>query len=191
MKCKEIMSTNLEWLEEDATIQTAAQRMAEAGVGFLPICDARRRVIGVVTDRDLTTRATAKALAPTTTSAAMVMSAPALTCPETTDIREAEELMATAQKSRLVITDKESRLVGVISLADLLEHAPTHRALQTARAVLWREALGPRGGGLRGEPLLKDDPAARSLPAPSDDIHLQGSAFKGGQHDIDTKEFPG
>ncbi len=191
MKCKDIMSTNLEWLNEDDTIQTAAQRMAETGVGFLPICDARRRVVGVITDRDLATRATAKGIAPATTSAAMVMSSPALSCPETSTIREAEELMATAQKSRLIITDAESRLVGVISLADLLEHAPTPSALRTARAVLWREALGPRGGGLRGEPLLKDDATAKALPAPSDDIELQASVFKGGHHVVDTKEFPG
>ena len=191
MKCKDIMSKNLEWLRENDTIQTAAQRMAEAGVGFLPICDAQRRVVGVVTDRDLATRATAKGIAPATTSAALVMSAPALTCLETANIHEAEELMATAQKSRLIITDAESRLVGVISLADLLEHAPTIRALRTARAVLWREALGPRGGGLPGEPLLKDDPSARALPTPSDDIEVQVSAFKGGRHGVDTKEFPG
>src|SRR5438270_2509024 len=88
MKCKDIMSTNLEWLEQTDTIQTAAQRMAEAGVGFLPICDRRRRVVGVVTDRDLATRAIAHGIAAATTSAALVMSAPALSCPPGTDIRE-------------------------------------------------------------------------------------------------------
>ena len=190
MKCKDIMSTNLEWLTEQDTIQTAAARMAEAGGGFLPICDAHRRVVGVITDRDLVTRGMVKKAAPTTTSAALIMTSPPLSCPATADLREAEELMATAQKSRLIITDAEGRLAGVLSLADLLEHAPASRALQTARAVLWREALGPRGGAREGDPLLQNDPAGRAAPPPSDDIEVRPSAFKGGHHSIGTKEFP-
>jgi CBS-domain-containing membrane protein len=113
-----------------------------------------------------------------------------LSCLQTTDLREAEELMATAQKSRLVVVDSEARLVGVLSLADLLEHAPTARALQTTRAVLWREALGPRGGALPGDPLLRNDPVACALPPPSDEIEVRPSVVKGGHHTIDTKEFP-
>jgi hypothetical protein len=164
--------------------------MAEAGVGFLPICDADRRVVGVVTDRDLVTRGIAAKVVPATTSAALIMTSPALSCLQTTDLREAEELMATAQKSRLVVVDSEARLVGVLSLADLLEHAPTARALQTTRAVLWREALGPRGGALPGDPLLRNDPVACALPPPSDEIEVRPSVVKGGHHTIDTKEFP-
>ncbi len=190
MKCETIMSTNLEWLSEHDSIQTAATRMAEAGVGFLPICDAERRVVGVVTDRDLVTRGIAGKVAPATTSAALIMTSPALSCLQTTELREAEELMASAQKSRLVITDAQGRLVGVLSLADLLEHAPTARALQTTRAVLWREALGPRGGSRPGEPLLRNDAGARGLPTPSDDIEVRPSVVKGGHHNVDTKEFP-
>ena len=60
MKCADIMNTNLESLSEKDTIQRAAEIMADAGVGFLPICDQRGRVIGVVTDRDLTVRAIAR-----------------------------------------------------------------------------------------------------------------------------------
>lgn len=190
MKCENIMSTNLEWLNEHDTIQTAATRMAEAGVGFLPICDAEKRVIGVVTDRDLVTRGIAAKVAPATTSAALIMTSPALSCLQTTNLREAEKLMAAAQKSRLVITDAQARLVGILSLANLLEHAPTARALETTRAVLWREALGPRGGSRPGEPLLRDDPGVRALPPPSDEIQVRPSAVKGGHHTVDTKEFP-
>ena len=54
MDCKDIMNSNLEWLTEKSTIAGAARTMADTGLGFLPICDARLRVIGVVTDRDLT-----------------------------------------------------------------------------------------------------------------------------------------
>jgi len=190
MKCAEIMSKNLEWLTEKDTVLKAAAIMAETGVGFLPICDARRRVVGVVTDRDLTTRALAKKVAADTTSATLVMSAPPITCLETTDVRAAESLMAEERKARLVVTDAEGRFVGVLSLSDLVEHASGKESLKTVRAVLWREALGPRGGAAKGEPLLKDDPIAQNQPPPPDGSTEPSTVFTGGRRDTGTKEFP-
>jgi carbamate kinase len=185
------MNKNLEWLTEKDTILKAATVMADAGVGFLPICDARNRVVGVVTDRDLTTRALAKRLAPDTTSAAMVMSSPAVTCLDTAPVREAEDLMVLERKSRIVITDAEGKLVGVVSLADLVEQVGGRESLKTVRAVLWREALGPRAGAPKGQPLLKDDPIARNQPRPDDEIKLRPTVVTGGHYAVDTKEFPG
>lgn len=191
MKCSEIMTRNLEILSEKDTIQRAAETMANAGIGFLPICDARGRVIGVVTDRDLTTRGLAKKVSPAT-SAALVMSSPAVTCLDSADIREAEELMAIERKSRLVVVDAEEKVVGILSLADLVEKSSGKAAFETVRAVLWREALGPRGGAERGAPLLKDDPFAKALPTPSDDIQVKETVFTGGRRrGNDLKEFPG
>ncbi len=128
MKCADVMNRNLEWLTEKDSVLKAATLMAEAGVGFLPICDVGKKVIGVVTDRDLTTRVIAKKIAPATTSAALVMSSPPLTCLETADLRDAEDLMIGAGKARLVITDAEGKLAGVLSLADLIEKAPGRKS---------------------------------------------------------------
>jgi CBS-domain-containing membrane protein len=191
MKCTDIMSRNLEWLTEKDSVLKAATVMAEAGIGFLPICDAHQRVIGVVTDRDLATRALAKNVAPATTSATLVMSSPAITCRDSADIREAEQLMAEERKARLVITDADGKLAGVLSLVDLIERAGARQSLATVQAVLWREALGPRGGAAKGTPLLKDDPIARSQPIPSDDVEVRPTVFTGGHRNIDTKVFPG
>jgi CBS domain-containing protein len=190
MKCRDIMNTNLEWLTEKDTIEAAARKMAETGLGFLPICDDRMRPIGVVTDRDLTTRALAGRLDATTTTAAMVMSAPVLTCLASSDLREAEELLAQQRKSRIAVTDAAGALIGVISLADLVEHASPNQAWRTVRAVLWREALGARGGAPAWQPLLKDDPLAREQPLPSDDARARPTVFTGGEHGAPTKEFP-
>jgi len=191
MKCADIMSKNLEWLNEKDSVQEAAAIMADAGIGFLPICDKWKKVVGVVTDRDLTTRALAKKVAPDKTSAALIMSSPAITCLETADVREAEQLMVEERKSRIVITDADGQLAGVLSLADLIEHAPGRETLKTARAVLWREALGPRGGATRADKLLKDDPTVRNLPREPGEVTVRPSVFTGGHRDVDTKEFPG
>jgi CBS domain-containing protein len=190
MKCADIMSKDLEWLTEQDSVQKAAILMAESGVGFLPICDTRNRVIGVVTDRDLVTRVLAKKVTPETTSAALVMTSPALTCSVTTDVREAEELMAKERKSRLVITDAEGKVAGVLSLADLVEHAPQKESLRTVRAVLWREALGPRAGARQDQPLLRDDLTVPTLPLPSGDAEVRPTVFTGGHRNTGTKEFP-
>lgn len=191
MKCADIMNTNLEWLNEKDTVLTAASVMADTGVGFLPICDSRQRVIGVVTDRDLVTRALAGKVVPATTSAALVMTAPAVTCLATADVREAERLMVREQKTRLVITEADGRLAGVLSLVDLIEQAPAKEGLQTARAVLGRDALGPRGGAAKGEPLLKDDPFAGRQALSSGDGLDESSVFTGGHRNTGTKTFPG
>jgi CBS domain-containing protein len=191
MKCSDIINRNLEWLTEKDSVLKAAIVMAEAGVGFLPICDARQRVIGVVTDRDLTTRALAKKVTPETTSAALVMSSPAITCLETTDIRDAEQLMVEERKARLVVTDADGKLAGILSLADLVEKAPGRKSAETLRAILWREAIGPRGGAAKGAPLLKDDPIARNQPMPPDDAKARPTVFTGGHWETGTREFPG
>ena len=191
MKCEDIMNRNLEWLTEKDSVLKAATVMAEAGVGFLPICDSGKRVIGVVTDRDLTTRVLAKKIAPATTSAALVMSSPAITCLETADVRDAEQLMTEECKGRLVITDADGKLAGVLSLADLIEKAPGRKSLETLRSVLWREALGPRGGAAKGAPLLKDDPIARNQPIPSDDATVRPTVFTGGHRDASHQGVSG
>jgi CBS domain-containing protein len=191
MKCSDIMNKNVEWLTEKDSVRKAASVMAEAGVGFLPICDADQRVIGVITDRDLTTRALAKKIDPDTTSAALVMSSPAVTCLDSADVREAEALMATERMARLVIIDAGERLAGVLDLAEVVEYASGRQSLQTVRAIMWREALGPRGGAARGEPLLKDDPDAQNLPLPSDEATVRPTVFVGAHRSTDTTEFPG
>jgi CBS domain-containing protein len=191
MRCKDIMSTNLEWLLESATIHRAAVQMADQGIGFLPICNAAGQLIGVVTDRDLAIRALAKSIDPDRTPVSRVMTTPAITCLADSDIAEAEQLMTEEQKSRLVIVESDGRVVGVLSIADLLEHAPPKQVLATVRAVLWREALGPRGGAAPGDPLLTNDPVAhRQAIADSKEMPVRESVVTGGHRTRSMKEFP-
>lgn len=192
MRCRELMSTNLEFLWEKATIQRAATLMADQGVGFLPICDAEGRPVGVVTDRDITTRAVAKNLATDRTPVEQIMSAPVITCLADAKVGVAEDLMCQERKARLVVTEEDGRVVGILSLADLLEHAATRPALHTARVVLWREALGPRGGASPETPLLKDDPIAQSSAATdAKEAGPHETAMTGGHWAGSMKEFPG
>jgi CBS domain-containing protein len=183
------MSKRLEMLSETDTIARAAAVMCDAGVGFLPICTADRRVIGVVSDRDLVTRGVAKGVDAKTTSAAMIMTSPALTCLADANLREAQALMAQERCTRIVVTNDDGTVAGVVSAADLVEHAPGREALRTIRSVLWREALGPRGGAAPGARLLKDYPIAKEGKE-ADFPSETPTVFAGGHHDTGTKEFP-
>jgi CBS domain-containing protein len=190
MKCSDIMSKHVELLFDGDSVDRAAAIMADAQVGFLPVCDADRNVLGVVTDRDLVTRVLAKGLDAKATAVREVMSSPALTCFVDADLQWAEDLIREEGKMHLVLTRQDGTLAGVLNIADIVEHAPARAVMRMLRAVSWRDALGPRGGAAPGEPLLQDEPPAPSVPE-ADRPHRDDTIFARGRRATDTKEFPG
>jgi CBS domain-containing protein len=186
MRCRDIGTKDIDSLPENASVADAAKLMAATGLGFLPVCDGDRKVLGVVTDRDLVVQSMARGLDPGLTPITSVMSRPAVTCFIDGDLGMAEELMAQEQKSRIVLVDQDGALAGVLSIADIAEHAPRREALRTLQAVLWREALGPRGGAPRDqEPFLTPEPEATG-----ERTRERDTVFTGGRHDDGYTEFP-
>lgn len=143
MKCQDLMTLELKWIRDTATVQDAAVSMRDNSIGFLPVCDTEGRLVGVVTDRDLATRAAATNRIPAATLVSEVMSAPAIVCLEEESISEAEELMTSNQLTRLPVLGPSNRVVGVISLADIVIRRGAGEALRTARGVLARDSAGP------------------------------------------------
>ena len=135
MKCRDIMSKNLEWLTETDTVLKAATVMAEAGVGFLPICDAHKRVIGVVTDRDLAVRAVANGRDPNRTAVVEAMTPELVYALEEQGIDDAVELMREHEIRRLPIVDDRRRLVGIVALADLATRSGATMASEALEGV--------------------------------------------------------
>lgn len=186
MRCKDVVATeNTESLTENATAADAARVMTETGLGFLPICDGDQRVLGVVTDRDLVVKAMSRGADPAATPVTAIMSHPAVTCFIDGDLKVAEDLMAEQQKSRIVLTDADGRLAGVLSIADIAERAPKRQALRTLQAVLWRDALGPRAGAPRDQKPFLTPTGDNERP------HADPTVFTGGNHDDGYTEFPG
>jgi CBS domain-containing protein len=112
--------------------------MRDEHVGFLPVCDANGRVIGTITDRDLTIRVLARGRAPTT-SVDDVATREVVACRPHDDLFTAEELMAKHHKSRMICVDEDYRLVGIISLSDIAEHEDGAAASNVLRRVSERE----------------------------------------------------
>jgi CBS domain-containing protein len=139
MQIQEIMEKDVECISPKDTVQAAAKRMRDQGIGFLPVCDNSKKVLGTVTDRDLAIRALANG-SPPTTPVQEVMTREVVSCRPEDDLRKVEELMAKNHKSRIMCLDNSGRLVGVISLSDIAQHDQGGRASQTLRQVSEREA---------------------------------------------------
>lgn len=105
-------------ISPDASLIEAAKLMKECDIGMLPVCRGDK-LIGTLTDRDITIRATAQGRDPRTTKVRDAMTPEVLYCHEQQDIQEAVRLMEENQIRRLPVIDKNKRLVGIVSLGDL------------------------------------------------------------------------
>ena len=135
MQTKEFMTRNPVVVRPDATLREAAQRMRELDSGVLPICDGDR-LVGMLTDRDVTVRATAEGKDPNSTAVREVMSPDVVYCFEDEDEAVAATKMEQHQLRRLAVLDRDKHLVGMVSLGDLAVHTADDRlAAEVTEAV--------------------------------------------------------
>lgn len=118
MKISEIMTSNPDVIDPNASIREAAKRMKDEDIGALPVGE-NDRLIGMVTDRDIALRAVAEDRSPETTTVRDVMSAKVFYCFEDDDIETAARCMGENQVRRLPILNREKRLTGIVALADI------------------------------------------------------------------------
>jgi len=118
MQISEVMTRGAECIRPDATLQAAAERMKDLDVGALPVCD-HDRLVGVLTDRDISVRAVAEGDSPWTARVSEVMTPGIIYCFEDQDVSEAAQLMKDKQVRRLPVLNRAKRLVGIVSLGDL------------------------------------------------------------------------
>src|SRR5690606_10519294 len=88
-------------------------------VGALPVCGENEKLIGMVTDRDITIRATADGCDPHETTVEEVMTHDIITCFEDQDLADMADLMEEEQVRRICVLNRSNRLVGIVSLGDL------------------------------------------------------------------------
>ena len=115
---RDVMTRGVETVTPDATIAEVARRMRDLDVGSLPVTEGNR-LLGIVTDRDLSVRATAAAKDPNTTEVREVMSPELAWIFEDEPADAAARVMRDRQIRRLPVLDRSDRLVGMVALADL------------------------------------------------------------------------
>jgi CBS domain-containing protein len=124
MRIAEVMTSDVAVVRPKDSVRHAAQRMDELNIGSLPVCDGKR-LVGVITDRDITVRVTAAGLDPEDTEVVNAMSQDVRWCWADDDVEEVSELMGEAQIRRVPVINADKQLVGVVSLGDLsTKHAP-------------------------------------------------------------------
>ena len=139
MKLKDIMTTNVECVRPEDTLQDAARKMRDLDVGPLPVCGDNERLAGMITDRDITVRAVAEGKDPRTATVREAMTEEIIFGFEDQEIGDAARVMEQKQIRRLVVLDRDKRLVGIVSLGDLAVESGNR---STAGEVL-HEVSGP------------------------------------------------
>src|SRR5438552_731179 len=112
MNISEVMTRGVETVSPGGTIGQAAKKMATLNIGFLPVLESEK-VIGVVTDRDIVTRAVSAGLNAHMTTVRQVMTRKAFTCHDDEALTDASLIM---EKN---LVDRHERLVGIVSLSDI------------------------------------------------------------------------
>jgi CBS domain-containing protein len=118
MFVRDVMTRGAQCVNPSNSLKEAAQKMKNLNVGTLPVCEGDR-LVGMLTDRDITVRATAEALPPGLGQVRDVMTPDVIYCFDDQDVEEAARLMGEHQIRRLVVLNRDKRLVGIVSLGDL------------------------------------------------------------------------
>ena len=117
MKVRDVMTKNVQVARPGDTVQDIASRMASGDFGFMPVADGDT-LIGTITDRDLVIRALAQGAASSAPVVEYITRNPHTAFADD-DLKTVLDAMGTKQIRRLPVLDKDSRLVGVVSLGDL------------------------------------------------------------------------
>jgi CBS domain-containing protein len=118
MLVSDVMTRGAETIGPEESIQAAARRMRETGVGMLVVCEGVHPV-GILTDRDIVVRSTAEGLDPAVAGVRSAMTAQVVSCSEDADLAEAARIMEQRAVRRVIVLDAEEALVGMLSVDDV------------------------------------------------------------------------
>jgi CBS domain-containing protein len=194
MLCRDIMRDNVKWVLPDITVARAAKLMESDNLDLLPICDADRKPLGVLTDRDIALRVVAKDRHASLTKVEEVMTtSPEFVSPETPADRVVE-VMGHQGASRLLVIDDDGSLKGLVSLSDLVTVAPPNLALSAARSICSWEAVHRTSAHGRAPFAAMDvgatTGAGTTTPETENPARAEAeTVVRGGTNEL--KEFPG
>jgi CBS domain-containing protein len=116
---RDVMTPDVQSISPQETVQRAAQLMDELNVGAIPVLDGRK-LVGMITDRDITVRSTAAGQAPDQARVGDVMSTDVRTCAPDQTVDEVLDRMADVQIRRVPVVDAQSQqVIGIVSLGDM------------------------------------------------------------------------
>jgi CBS-domain-containing membrane protein len=123
MIISEVMTREVRIASPDDTLESAARLMEQEDCGSLPVAD-NDRLVGMLTDRDITIRAVARGLSPQEGKVRDVMSKEVQYVYDDESVRDVATVMGDLHIRRLPVLNREKRLVGIVSLGDLALSKP-------------------------------------------------------------------
>src|SRR5438874_511642 len=127
MKVSEVMTTEVETVQMNSSLEEVASIMKVENVGAVPVVDEDDDLVGIITDRDIVVRCIADGKDPAETNVEEVLSHELETIEPDVDVEEAARLMAEKQIRRLPVC-QDGELVGMVSIGDLAVKTPQVRA---------------------------------------------------------------
>jgi len=116
---QDVMTRDVQTVSPQETVQRAAQLMDELNVGAIPVLDGDK-LVGMITDRDITVRSVAAGQAPGSTKVSDVMSTDVRTCTSKQSVEEVLNTMGDVQIRRIPVVDEGSgKIIGIVSLGDV------------------------------------------------------------------------
>ncbi len=134
MRVSELMSKKVEWISPSTTLPEAARKMRDLDIGCLPVGE-NDRLIGMVTDRDITCRGLVDGKDLSTAVVRDVMSSGITYCFDDQKISEAAHLMEERQFRRLPVLNRQKRMVGILSMGDIAQHATGRLSAEVLKAI--------------------------------------------------------
>jgi len=134
MQVRDVMTPSAEWIDPQASIADAALKMREHDFGVLPVGDGNR-LVGMITDRDMTIRAVAERRDPAKTKVADVMTESVLYCFDDQPAEDVARNMGEQRVRRLPVVNRDKRLVGIVSIGDLAQRGLAAEAGESLGAI--------------------------------------------------------
>ncbi len=137
MTARDLMTADPGCCTRDTSLAEVARLMVQCDCGQIPIVESKdhKRVVGVVTDRDIVCRTIAENRNPLELRAESVMSTPAVTVAEQTDADEVTRVMEKHQIRRVPVVNQNGELSGIVSQADIARHRSSREAGELVRDV--------------------------------------------------------
>jgi CBS domain-containing protein len=123
MTVRDLANFDVKVCGPDTDLASAAKIMWDCDCGVVPVVNEGQRVLGMVTDRDICIAAATRAAKPSDIHVRDVMSEAVASCRAEDDVREALSIMKQRRVRRLPVLDAQGRLVGIISVNDLVMRA--------------------------------------------------------------------
>lgn len=146
MQTQEIMTTDPACCGPDTPLPEVARLMVEHDCGEIPVVDADKKPIGVVTDRDITCRTVAEGKNPLELTARDCMSSPVVTVTPETSVDDCCKVMEENQVRRVPVVDESGACCGMVSQADVAERGSKEETAEVVREVSRRTGTSSRVG---------------------------------------------